>query len=325
MPEVLEEVKCILLDIGDAFPNPFELLDTPDREISEGTVCPISFVKDTLVRQSCDAKAFFAEQAYKVSYKRQFSYALDALPRVLTEQWSSPDFVPYRDAFPAEARRSPEAFEAHVQDLTRRDVKIAYLKELQGTESLNTPPILVAGGDHRSSPRQPIPPNVVADSNVSGYLWQTGYSTGAYSTPLFDDVVPQLKHWHASSVQLAIYSSGSVFAQKLLFAHVKGHGDLTALITDWYDTANAGPKTEEGSYRRIAMALDLQCKNLLFLSDNVREIEAALAAGMKAIIVDRPGNAPLSDADKKHFEVVDSLHEISFATENRIDARFWKR
>ncbi|KAK4936643.1 hypothetical protein LTR28_010097, partial [Elasticomyces elasticus] len=116
-----------------------------------------------------------------------------------------------------------------------------------------------------------------------------------------------------------------VFAQKLLFAHVKGHGDLTALITDWFDTANAGPKTEEGSYRRIAMALDLQCNNVLFLSDNVRETEAALAAGMKAIVVERPGNAPLSDADKKNFEVVDSLHEISFATENKIDARFWKR
>lgn len=187
-------------------------------------------------------------------------------------------------------------------DLTRRDVKVAHLKNLQG------------------------------------YLWQTGYATGAYATPLFPDVAPRLKRWKAAGVQLAIYSSGSVFAQKLLFGHVgssaeadggagrkrargarlqesggvrdaderptkKRHvgggageavaqetgdatddgglegeavvgsealangkdadgvsrkletEDLQPLITAWFDTTNAGPKTEAGSYEKIADAL----------------------------------------------------------------------
>lgn len=62
----------------------------------------------------------------------QFPYAVNALPKVLREKWNDPEFKPFRDDFPAEYRGSPEALEAHVKDLTKRDVKIAYLKNLQG-------------------------------------------------------------------------------------------------------------------------------------------------------------------------------------------------
>lgn len=63
---------------------------------------------------------------------------MKALSSVVHEKWDSADFKPYRDAFPAETQASPEAFEAHVKDLTARDVKIAYLKNLQG-ESYSNP------------------------------------------------------------------------------------------------------------------------------------------------------------------------------------------
>jgi enolase-phosphatase E1 len=62
----------------------------------------------------------------------QFPYALSALPDVLAQKWDDPAFTPYRDAFPADARASPELLEAHVRDLTARDVKVASLKGLQG-------------------------------------------------------------------------------------------------------------------------------------------------------------------------------------------------
>lgn len=55
---------------------------------------------------------------------------------------------------------------------------------------------------------------------MQGYLWENGYETGAYATPLFPDVAPRLKEWKGAGLSLAIYSSGSVFAQKLLFGHV---------------------------------------------------------------------------------------------------------
>lgn len=66
----------------------------------------------------------------------QFPYAVNALPKVLKEKWNDPKFVPFRDDFPDEHKASPEALEAHVKDLTERDVKIAYLKNLQGQTSL---------------------------------------------------------------------------------------------------------------------------------------------------------------------------------------------
>lgn len=180
-----------------------------------------------------------------------------------------------------------------MEDLTKRDVKVAYLKDLQG------------------------------------YLWENGYKTGAYSTPLFRDVIPKLEQWNDAGLVLAIYSSGSVFAQKLLFGHVKseqqgaglkrfrpeqtesddGEGDVAQplakkyaatvgredgqetathesavpangtsssnetrketnieepvdgaenyqyLISAWFDTTNAGAKTEASSYEQIAVKL----------------------------------------------------------------------
>lgn len=143
-------------------------------------------------------------------------------------------------------------------------------------------------------------------------------------------MAPQLDHWKASDIHLAIYSSGSVFAQKLLFGHVQDAAnpsttqDLRSLISDWFDTTSAGLKTEKGSYTSIAEKLGKQSARILFLSDNVREVEAALDAGMKAIVVDRPGNAAVSEEERGRFKVVDSLHHISLSIA-QIDSRFWKR
>lgn len=141
---------------------------------------------------------------------------------MLASEWDAESFRPYREAFPKEFQGSPAALQAHVEDLTARDVKIAYLKNLQGL------------------------------------LWEHGYRTGAYSTPLFSDVVPQLQSWSDKKLKLSIYSSGSVFAQKLLFEHVATDDkvvDLTNLFEGWFDTVNAGLKTESSSYSKIADAL----------------------------------------------------------------------
>lgn len=219
---------------------------------------------------------------------------------MLSNRWDDEDFRTYRDAFPEDTRESRGKLQAHVEDLTERDVKVAYLKNLQG------------------------------------YLWEDGYKSGAYSTPLFDDVRPKLENWRDDGFMLAIYSSGSVFAQKLLFGHVKSTAeggrrkrkrsaeadgrledgtpglplkkrinstenteprdtaneshaesenggeptsqvleapevesttdrviesesteDLKPLITDWFDTTNAGLKTESTSYKKIAAALEV--------------------------------------------------------------------
>ena len=68
--------------------------------------------------------------------------------------------------------------------------------------------------------------------------------------------MPCLKAWRAQGKDVAIYSSGSVFAQKLLMRHVKGEkgtGNLEELVSGgWFDTVNAGLKAERGSYEKIS-------------------------------------------------------------------------
>ncbi|KAK4106608.1 2,3-diketo-5-methylthio-1-phosphopentane phosphatase [Parathielavia hyrcaniae] len=215
---------------------------------------------------------------------KQFPYALKALPATLANEWSNPAFAPYRDAFPPEHAASPEALAAHVQDLMRRDVKIAYLKSLQG------------------------------------YLWEAGYASGALRAPLFPDVAPRVLSWTQAAagkiekkIRVMIYSSGSVAAQKLLFRHTNtsGRPDLTGLISDYFDTVNAGPKTEAASYAKIAARHpDVPVAEWLFLSDLAREVDAAKEAGMQGLLLERPGNAELSEEVRRKHRVVKSLDEI---------------
>jgi enolase-phosphatase E1 len=176
----------------------------------------------------------------------------------LDEQWDEPAFAEYRNAFPEKYRDSREALEAHVRDLVARDVKISYLKGLQG------------------------------------YLWQQGYESGEIKTPLFPDVPPFLRASHAAGKKIMIYSSGSVPAQKLLFGHTDAQpADLQPLISDWFDTVNAGPKMDVASYQAILSKYpDVSPARWLFLSDNPNEVDAALGAGMRSLPVVRPGNAP---------------------------------
>lgn len=211
------------------------------------------------------------------NHPSQFPYSLQALPATLSTQWDSPAFLPYRSTFPAEHASSPSAFSAHVHDLTSRDLKIPYLKSLQG------------------------------------YLWLQGYESGALKCPIFPDVAPTLAAWHASGLPIIIYSSGSVAAQKLLFQYTDctPEANLRPLLADYFDTVNAGPKTEAASYEKIAATRPgVEMRGWLFLSDNPREVSAAKEAGMQAFVVVREGNAPLSEEDRKAHAVVESFDQV---------------
>jgi enolase-phosphatase E1 len=108
-----------------------------------------------------------------------------------------------------------------------------------------------------------------------------------------------------------IYSSGSIAAQKLLFGHTDS-GDLNPLLSDYFDTTTAGPKTEAASYRTIAAKYPRwRIEEWLFLSDNVKEVRAALEASMRACVVRRPGNPPLAEmGDASELDVIDNLELV---------------
>lgn len=131
--------------------------------------------------------------------------------------------------------------------------------------------------------------------SIQGRLWEEGYSRGELNSQVFEDVPRAFERWRQQGKAICIYSSGSVLAQKLLFAHTDA-GDLTQHISAFFDT-NTGPKRDAGSYRRVASALDLPPGNLVFVSDVTAELDAAAAAGFETLLCVRPGNPsqPITD------------------------------
>jgi enolase-phosphatase E1 len=129
--------------------------------------------------------------------------------------------------------------------------------------------------------------------SLQGRIWKGGFERGELKGTLFDDVPPALERW-SSAAHVAIYSSGSVAAQLLLFRH-SNFGDLTQLIAGYFDT-RTGPKTALESYMSIASAMDCETREIMFFSDAVRELDAAREAGCHTRLVMREGNAPVEDA-----------------------------
>jgi enolase-phosphatase E1 len=120
---------------------------------------------------------------------------------------------------------------------------------------------------------------------LQGRVWVDGYRGEHFVAHVYDDAVAALQRWYGQGIPLYVYSSGSVPAQKLYFAHSTA-GDLTPLFSGYFDTA-IGSKREPDSYRRIAHAIGSDPSRLLFLSDIEAEIDAAEAAGFRTAWVRR--------------------------------------
>jgi 2,3-diketo-5-methylthio-1-phosphopentane phosphatase len=56
---------------------------------------------------------------------------------------------------------------------------------------------------------------------LQGWIWERGYRAGELTGEVFPDVPRALARWRAAGIDAAIYSSGSVLAQKLLFGQTQ--------------------------------------------------------------------------------------------------------
>lgn len=148
---------------------------------------------------------------------------------------------------------------------------------------------------------------LTALKDLQGMIWADGYADGQLQAPLFEDVAPALRRWHGAGLQLAVYSSGSVPAQQLLYGH-SGEGDLRPLFSGWFDT-RLGPKQDSASYERLVERLGCRPDRVLFLSDARAELTAAAAAGLQVCGCRRPGNPDLL-ADGP-WPVVDTLGSLA--------------
>ncbi len=141
---------------------------------------------------------------------------------------------------------------------------------------------------------------------LQGQVWEAGYRAGHLRGDVYDDVPGAMRRWREAGMVVAVYSSGSVLAQRRLFESTP-HGDLMPLVDRLFDTA-VGAKIESGSYESIAQALGLGPREILFVSDVTAELVAARNAGMAVVLSVRQGN-PLQPGAGE-FEVVRTFEEI---------------
>ena len=123
--------------------------------------------------------------------------------------------------------------------------------------------------------------------NLQGILWKEAYESALIKGHVYEDVAPALKYWKENGIQLGVFSSGSIAAQKLIFGY-SVVGDLTPYFSAYFDTTTGG-KREVETYIKISQELNIQPSEILFLSDIIEELEAAQQAGLQTIQLVRPG------------------------------------
>lgn len=187
-------------------------------------------------------------------------------------QRSMPEFV-------SANARAPEV--AAALDDVRRSIgaKDATLEELTAT--------LVAWSESDRKDR-PL-------KTLQGLIWERGYREGLFEAHVYDDAFDALQRLHRDGVELYVFSSGSVWAQRLFFRY-STHGDMTPLFRGHFDTA-VGAKSSVEAYRTIVAAIGRPAEELLYLSDAEAELDAARAAGMRTLWIVRREDRNPSDAE----------------------------
>ena len=136
---------------------------------------------------------------------------------------------------------------------------------------------------------------------LQGKIWRQAYENGQVKGHIYLDAAEQLKHWYSQGWKLAVYSSGSVEAQKLLFGFSE-FGDLRDLFSEYFDTS-VGSKKDVSSYTEISKYLP---QPIYFLSDIAEELQAAQKANMRVIQLDRD-----NVLDTKSWPVAKDFEEVN--------------
>ncbi len=182
--------------------------------------------------------------------------------------------------FPYARRHLPDFIARHADDADVRHWLDATAREA-GVERTDAAALVATLLDWIDSDRKATPLKA-----LQGMIWADGYRRGEYRAHMYPEVANRMRTWHARGIKLYVFSSGSVPAQKLLFGHSEA-GDLTPLISGWFDT-QTGAKRSRTVYDRIAAAIGKAPEHCLFLSDVTAELDAAASAGMRTTLVCRP-------------------------------------
>ena len=141
--------------------------------------------------------------------------------------------------------------------------------------------------------------------SLQGKIWEGGYRSGQLRGQVYADVPPAFARWKGQGKGIHIFSSGSVLAQKLIFAHTT-EGDLMPYLDGYFDTTT-GAKSSAASYQSIAEKIGAPAAEVLFVSDVTAELDAARAAGMMTALCVRPGSR---EPEQPTHPVVRTFDEI---------------
>ena len=215
------------------------------------------------------------------------------------------DFV-FKTLFPFASTRAEEFLRCHWDHAEIKELVDDLRRTWSGAASAGAPAWIETTADEKlSSVAAYVRWLIARDSKITplktlqGKIWEEGFLQGALKGEVYSDVPAAFARWKRHSKRIAIFSSGSVLAQKLLFAHSTA-GDLSNFLEAYFDTT-IGPKREAATYRKIAVLLRLAPKEILFVSDVAEELGAAQTAGMSVAHSLRPGILPL--VDTRHFAI----------------------
>ncbi|MEV2254581.1 acireductone synthase [Streptomyces sp. NPDC050147] len=181
---------------------------------------------------------------------------------------------------------------------------VAQVRELAGEPDADTGRVEKILGEWVDADRKATPLKT-----LQGILWAEGFARGELISHFYPEVIDVLRGWAADGVRLYVYSSGSVAAQRAWFTYTP-EGSLLDLVSGFYDTENAGPKQEPGSYRAISAAVGVDPGRTLFLSDRLGELDAARDAGWRVVGVRRAGEPYFAAGVGGHPEAA-AFDEIS--------------
>jgi enolase-phosphatase E1 len=218
------------------------------------------------------------------------------------------DFV-YEVLFPYARARAAEFLTSHRPDVAEDIEELLRENAEDAALDLNPPAIRRGEVEELAAYVQWLMDQdrkTTALKSLQGKIWEAGYREGELHSQVFEDVPRAFRRWQKQERRICIYSSGSVLAQKLLFANTEA-GDLTPFISGYFDT-NIGPKKEAESYQRIVGALASQPSAIVFVSDVTAELEAAASAGLETRLCLRPGNRPQTGA--AGYTVITSFDEL---------------
>ncbi len=176
-----------------------------------------------------------------------------------------------------ELKHNPEVSQAFEE--TKRLAKEIEQKELNSKEGIIEMLLHWSLEDKKITPLK----------TLQGILWEEAYKSGEIKGHVFEDVKPAFEKWKSLGLSIGIFSSGSIKAQKLLFANSDA-GDLSVYLSNYFDTTT-GQKRDRSTYAKISEELKLNPSEILFLSDIVEELQAADQAGFQTTLLLREGNS----------------------------------